>query len=346
MQGINQLGSMGTYHLIVESFEHDFLSLLVQKTLNTKYLTSQEYYNSKIAADIMYNEQRHIVSVFKEYLIFDDFSEYLKRFYTFKEAQDRLPRVFEFYEHYSKVFPNYVSIPESKFMFKNIERKQKLIDQRHQIYMKNQATKEGKDDEGFKQSANMLFGSQFLKEVYANDENSMSRISAEIKAQEVDRRSNENLFTQLKNPTLQPMFMSPRDSRKNRLINTALMAKQDDFVSPQAKQAQTARLLSKKVGGGSQMVKQQDELDNVISMLSRFEQSRRNEESMMSMSISRSYIDGANNMGPKQNPKQTPQRMAALQSDASRKTLSFQPVVTSSGMNKFDKHMLIECQKG
>jgi hypothetical protein len=29
----------------------------------------------------MYNEQRHIVSVFKEYLIYDDFSEYLKRFY-------------------------------------------------------------------------------------------------------------------------------------------------------------------------------------------------------------------------------------------------------------------------
>lgn len=111
----------------------------------------------------MYNEQRHIVSIFKEYLIFDDFSEYLKRFYTFKEAQDRLPRVFEFYEHYSKVFPNYVSVPESKYMFKNIERKQKLIDQRHQIYLKNQSSKEGKDGDagstGYKQSANMLFGS-------------------------------------------------------------------------------------------------------------------------------------------------------------------------------------------
>lgn len=29
----------------------------------------------------MYNENRHIVSVFKDYLIFDDFSEYLKRYY-------------------------------------------------------------------------------------------------------------------------------------------------------------------------------------------------------------------------------------------------------------------------
>ena len=85
-QGVNWLGSMGTQCLLVEAYEHDFWKLITQRTLNTKYLTSQEYYNSKIAADIMYNEQRHIVSVFKEYLIFDDFSEYLKRFYSFKEA--------------------------------------------------------------------------------------------------------------------------------------------------------------------------------------------------------------------------------------------------------------------
>lgn len=30
----------------------------------------------------MYNEPRHMVSVFKDYLIYDDFSEYLKRVYT------------------------------------------------------------------------------------------------------------------------------------------------------------------------------------------------------------------------------------------------------------------------
>jgi hypothetical protein len=61
--------------------------------------------------------------VFKEYLIYDDFSEYLKRFYLRSESTERLPRIFEFYENYSKVFPNYVAIPESKYMFKNIERK-------------------------------------------------------------------------------------------------------------------------------------------------------------------------------------------------------------------------------
>ena len=47
---------MGTQIFLVEAYEHDYWKLLTQKTLNTKYLTSQEYYNSKIAADIMYNE--------------------------------------------------------------------------------------------------------------------------------------------------------------------------------------------------------------------------------------------------------------------------------------------------
>ena len=82
----------------------------------------------------MYNEPRHIVSIFKDYLIFDDFSEYLKRFYERIESLERLPRVFNFYHFYSKVFPNYVGIPESKYMFKNIERKQRIIDEKHDLF--------------------------------------------------------------------------------------------------------------------------------------------------------------------------------------------------------------------
>ena len=182
-------GSMTAINAItLEIQEHDYLRLMVQKTLNSRYLTSQEYYNSKIASDIMYNEQRHIVSVFKEYLIFDDFSEYLKRFYTMREASERLPRVFEFYEQYSKVFPNYVAVPESNYMFKNIERKQKLIDQRHQIFLKNQQKAQSPEPSGvhgtFKHSANILFGSQFLREVY-EDDSSFSQV--------IEKR--ERLFT-------------------------------------------------------------------------------------------------------------------------------------------------------
>lgn len=108
----------------------------VQKlNLEKKYLTSRTYYNVKVINDIIYNEASNIVSMFKDYLIFDDVSEFLKRSYTHHEAVERMPRIIEFYEKYSKVFPNYVNLPENKFMFKNIERKQKYWDSRQQFLM-------------------------------------------------------------------------------------------------------------------------------------------------------------------------------------------------------------------
>jgi hypothetical protein len=103
---------------------------LIKQQLDAKYLAGQDYFNAKITSDIMYNEARHIVSIFKDFLIFDDFSEYLKREYTAKESKERLPKVFDFYSQYSKLFPTFVGLgpAECKYMFKNIEKKQKLID--------------------------------------------------------------------------------------------------------------------------------------------------------------------------------------------------------------------------
>ena len=86
-------------------------------------MTSTDFYNVKIVNDIIYNESTHVVAVFKDYLIYDDLSEFMKRYYDTGEAATRLPKVWEFYEKYSKVFPNYVNLPENKFMYKNIEKK-------------------------------------------------------------------------------------------------------------------------------------------------------------------------------------------------------------------------------
>lgn len=41
--------------------------------------------------------------------------------------------MYEFYEQYSKVFPNYVNLPENKYLFKNIEKKQRVIDEKNRI---------------------------------------------------------------------------------------------------------------------------------------------------------------------------------------------------------------------
>jgi hypothetical protein len=86
-------------------------------------MTSLDYYNLKVINDIIYNEQSHVVAIFKDSLIMDDLSEFMKRFYHYEESTTRLPQILSFYGRYSKVFANYVELPENKYMYKNIERK-------------------------------------------------------------------------------------------------------------------------------------------------------------------------------------------------------------------------------
>ena len=93
-----------------------------------KYQTYKRLYDIKVINEIIYNEKSHLVALFKDFLIFDDFSEFLKRFYMLKESTNRLPKICDFYENYSKIFANYIILPESKYMYKNIQRKQKMID--------------------------------------------------------------------------------------------------------------------------------------------------------------------------------------------------------------------------
>ncbi len=42
-----------------------------------KYNSDETQYNIKVINDLMYDEKKHIVSVFKEYLILDDIAEFL-----------------------------------------------------------------------------------------------------------------------------------------------------------------------------------------------------------------------------------------------------------------------------
>lgn len=55
--------------------------------------------------------------------------------------------MYEFYEKYSKVFPNYVTLPENKYLFKNIEKKQRIIDEKQRI-LSEQAEKKLKEQNG------------------------------------------------------------------------------------------------------------------------------------------------------------------------------------------------------
>ena len=95
---------------------------------NKKYSKLPNNFNINIIDNIIYNEKSHIVATFKDRLIIDDTGEFLKRYYKKKESDVRLPKFYEYYDLYSKIFPNYTTFYEGKYLYQNIQRKQRMID--------------------------------------------------------------------------------------------------------------------------------------------------------------------------------------------------------------------------
>jgi hypothetical protein len=64
------------------NFKQSSIKELRQKTnrvLKNKYKTAPDTYNVKVIDEIIYNESTRLVAVFKDFLLFDDSSEFLRR---------------------------------------------------------------------------------------------------------------------------------------------------------------------------------------------------------------------------------------------------------------------------
>lgn len=215
---------------------------VISACLSRKYLTTRESYDSKIVSDIIYNEPTHVVSVFKDYLIFDDVSEFMKRLYTAKECAARLPKIYDYYDKYSKVFPNFVVVPEKKYMFKNIARKQRMIDNQ-------QKDADRKKEDSQSRDPDQLFTPTIMKEMETPDSSSRqdTQLRSYIKAQPGEDCDRTDL-AEMSLRGLVDKFIQ-KDSRSSIDLNVAL----EDFdvkvppaPSPAAKKPQP-QIVSKPV---------------------------------------------------------------------------------------------------
>ena len=78
----------------------------VQKNLK-KYSVSQRKYRIFIINSIIFDHRIHKVAVFKNNLLWDESSEFLKRFYRIRESIERIPRISEYYVKYTLFPPVY-----------------------------------------------------------------------------------------------------------------------------------------------------------------------------------------------------------------------------------------------
>ena len=151
-----------------------FLSLenRARYKLIQRYNKPLSYHDVKMINDILYNEKTHYVEAFKEYLIYEDYNEFLKRFYKKYEINIKLPKILIFYEKYSKIYANYTAIPESKYMYKNIKRKQKMIDQmqNNDINSEFESSEESNED-----ISNTVFSSRVINSIYNKSMNTFNK---------------------------------------------------------------------------------------------------------------------------------------------------------------------------
>ena len=101
--------------------------------LSQKYSSGEFSYNTIQLNYLLCNEKCRVVAEFKDYLVLDDNTEFFRRYYTNEESKPRLKNILNFYETYSKIFPNYMILPENEYLYRNIRKKQKMIDAFNQI---------------------------------------------------------------------------------------------------------------------------------------------------------------------------------------------------------------------
>ena len=118
--------------------------LFMKIKLRRKYDTTLTFYNKKKINELIFNDSSLYTAKFKEYLLLEDENEFLRRFYKYSELKKKLTSIYSFYANYSKIFPNYIIIPESKYMYKNIQKKQKMIDNLQKIKRHEKRIKERK----------------------------------------------------------------------------------------------------------------------------------------------------------------------------------------------------------
>jgi hypothetical protein len=82
---------------------------IMRKILRTHDTTIKKYNILNINA-IIFDQKNHKVATFKNYLIWDESSEFFKRYYKLYESVDRIPKISEYYEEYTLFAPIYFGL--------------------------------------------------------------------------------------------------------------------------------------------------------------------------------------------------------------------------------------------
>ena len=154
-----------------------FLRQISYTKLFKKYSSGNYSFNKISINNLVFNENCLVVARFKDFLIYDDNTEFFRRFYPSKDGLQRLKKILLFYEKYSKIFPNYLVLKENIYLYRNIRKKQKMIDALNELKREereNRKKLKDKDNQKGKLNENNELFTKKIKNEIKNYQNNIS----------------------------------------------------------------------------------------------------------------------------------------------------------------------------
>ena len=157
------------------------LQLFSYKILEAKHNSTPELYFKKKLNILIKKKKSHLLADFNERALNDcQFREYLKRYYTYQETEERIPKYVGYYKNYLAFFcrPFFTGYFINKKMVKHMEKVAQIF------YNENYADeKEEEEDENPKKKEKniVIFSKKILKEIDDVDVNTVVTSEAAMK---------------------------------------------------------------------------------------------------------------------------------------------------------------------
>ena len=186
-----------------------------------KKYTSGNFSFSKISINhLVFSATCQIVARFKDFLIYDDNTEFIHRFYPREDANPRLKKIFLFYETYSKIFPNYLVLKENKYLYRNIRKKQKMINAINAIRKEEKENKKKlgvlDSEKNIENNKNQLFTRKIKDEIKIFQKN----LSGKLYKNSLDSDNNKEDDTLVINPnSISISILNWKEFEKNNFNN-------------------------------------------------------------------------------------------------------------------------------
>lgn len=134
-----QYKKFSSHPYLIPHYSFIQLKQMINSNFKSKYSLPENIYNTKIVNELIQKSSTHIVAQLKDFLLYEDKTDFLQKTYKRDDIKINLPQILEYYNSCSVIFPNYVVLYESKYIYKNIQKKQKVIDsqQKQEIEREN-----------------------------------------------------------------------------------------------------------------------------------------------------------------------------------------------------------------